>query len=215
MIADIGLWATCEASALHGSRRPARRSAAGWVAQLAHGLTEVEAVGADVAFDGTTPTAAVALRQAKLIRDGVAREMEERGWLIQKRSEGRSAYVVNAPGGYGVPGGADGVAVVSLDAVGRSWLDAGGMIASMEGDGIVFAAVLLLDRAKMSRYGVADVEVTTRPAAGVLEAYRVLAARREAVIEGAAPMHAPGIYCARCRLADCPVRSLEGPAGLS
>ena len=55
-----------------------------------------------------------------------------------------------------MPGGADGVAVVSLDAVGRSWLDAGGMIASMEGDGIGFAAVLLLDRAKMSRNGVAD-----------------------------------------------------------
>ena len=31
MISDIGLWATCEASALHGSRTPARRSAAGWV----------------------------------------------------------------------------------------------------------------------------------------------------------------------------------------
>ena len=213
MIADIGLWATCEASALHGSRTPARRSAAGWVAQLAHGADPGEA-GA-VAYDRATPTAAVAWRQADMVSVGVAREMGERGWHIEKRSEGRSAYVVNAPGEYGVPGGADGVAVVSLDAVGRSWLDAGGMIASMGEEGIVFAAVLLLDRAKMSRNGFADVEVTVRPAAGVLEAYRVLAERREAVIEGAAPMHAPGIYCARCRLADCPVRSLDGPGGVS
>ena len=211
MIADIGLWATCEASALHGSRTPARRSAAGWVLELADGGDLEDLL--TVAFDRVTPTPAIAKRQAGMVSVGVAREMEKRGWHIQKRSEGWSAYVVNAPGGMFAPGGADGVAVVSLDAVGRSWLDAGGMIASM--DRVSFAAVLLLDRAKMSRNGVADVEVTTRPAAGVLHAYRVLAARREAVIEGAAPMHAPGIYCARCRLAGCPVRSLDGPGGVS
>ena len=204
MISDIGLWATCEASALHGDRAPGRRTAVALVAELAHGA---EPGAGQVAFDRVTPTVSVARRQAYLVRDGVAREMDGRGWRIEKRLEKRPAFVVRTKEGDA------GVAGVRLDRVGTAWLEAGGLIESL--DRVSFAAVLVVDRAKVSRYGFADVEVTARPAARVLHAYRVLAERRAAVLEGAAPMHAPGIHCARCRLADCPVRSQAGPGGVT
>ena len=174
---------------------------------MAHGLARGVRARASVAFDRTTPTADVAHRQAELVREGVAREMGELGWLIEKRSEKLSAMVVRTKEG------AVGVACMRLDRVGTAWLDAGGVIDSLQGDGsaVAFGAVLVVDRAKLSRYGYADVAVTSRPAAGLVEAYRVLRERRKAVLEGAPSMNAPGIHCARCRLAGCPVRSLDGP----
>ena len=211
MIADIGMWATCEASALHGSRTPARRSAAAWVAHLAHGGDAKERDHRPVAFDGATPTASVAERQAGWVRLSVDEAMERRGWTVETRSAERQVY------GVSTREGAAGIVCVRLDRVGTAWLDVGGLIDDLGGKAkeLVFAAVLVLDRAMLGRKGYADVDETTRPAAGLVEAYRVLRERREVVLEGAAAMHAPGIHCARCRLAGCPVRSHDGPGGVT
>ena len=214
MIGDIGLWAACEASALHSVRGPKRKRAATWVLELALGLADERARGV-VAFDRFTSSAMAAKSQGDWVRRALDSLIS--GWHVIARSERRPAVIVETEG-RGM--GAIGVVVVCVDRVGAGWLHVGAVLAKIEAEGVTggrapnFAAVALAQRRDMD-WRVPSLTLTKRPAADVLAAYQALEDRRARVVrDGEKPRYSPGIHCSGCRVQRCPVRSTAGPGGI-
>ena len=213
-VSQISAWAECETYALKSPPRPAgRTNVAAWVGTGAHaivaGLTPelVPPIGARLAYDAITPMWQHADIQAIAIARCARELLTAQGWTpIAHEEEVRR--------GDDLVGHLDirawhtdfGEAIIDLktgQGIGAAWLQTGGYLWLSDG-GKKWGGVLHVPRVAISK----DVKgmLVFRSGEALKLAWQRNEARIRMVLDGSSPTYSPGIHCARCGVADCPVR---------
>lgn len=225
-ISEVPHWSQCEAWALASPRsRPLDVSVAAWVGMLAHALVagrQEPQQPVRLVCDSLTPVSHQANVQARAIAQKVETILAEEGVEVKETEKpvigdwasGRLDILAWHPKhGYGI------IDLKTGSGVGASWLQVGGYIAELRrstgvlypGSAILAAphplwgGILHVPRVKVGRDTTGSLAI--RDGNDLTMAYLVAQERIQAILDGAPPTYSPGVHCARCQVAGCPVRA--------